>query len=989
MEPERWRRIEELCNASLDLPLEHRREFLTGACRGDPALFSEVESLLSHEESAEQFLRKPAVQVVAELIAREKKDEPDQRAGRMMSHFQVLERLGQGGMGIVYRGQDTNLGRQVALKFLPGDTGDRAGRQRFQREARAASSLNHPNICSIYEIGEQDGEYFIAMELLEGETLAERMHAGPLPIDLLLEVSIQLADALGAAHKKNILHRDIKPANIFITAQNQPKILDFGLAKLDQAAPRPGNSLVSKLRNGDAGSEDTGVSSPATVSDLPFSRTGVAMGTPGYMSPEQVRGDDLDARTDLFSLGSVLYEMATGKRAASGDSALALQQAILDQTPMAVGELNPEVPGRLEKIIGKALEKDREARYQSALELRADLEAVRGELQARPRRRWAIELAVVVLLSVIVAARWFTKGRSDSLPAPPAFKLTQLTANSAENPVLSGTISPDGRYLAYVDMKGIHVKSMQNGEIRTIPEPQEAKDQMFVFDYVIWFPDSVRIVAAAQHAGRLVGEWNAENASVWVGSVQNGELRKLRDHSVPFSISPDGSLISFGTNEGRIGGREIWLMGPNGEQARKLFEIGEDGAIGSLLWSPDGQQVLYFRVDKTGDALVTRDLKGGQPNIILSEFKNINDVYWLPDGRLIYSISEPGGIGNVCNYWIAPLDSHTGLIAEKPKRLTNWAGFCMNFTSATRDGKQLSFIESAPHATIYVAGLETSRTRILGSRHFTLDESFDIPLDWATDNKSIIFESNRSGQDLFYKQPLDGDTPSVIAAAAGGLSARVSPDGKWLMKFGPPKATATSGLEQRDLVRIPITGGTSEWVLSARAESSISCARGASGLCVIAERTEDGTHLLFSSFDAIRGRGPQVAIFDLDPDSDFWLFDISPDGTRIAASRSAEGPIQILSLLGQREKVVRLKGLNDLQSLRWAADGKRLYVSGAIEGGTALLSVDMQGNASILWNNRGGDWETHAPIGVPSPDGRNLAIGVWTLNQNIWLIENF
>jgi serine/threonine protein kinase len=898
--------------------------------------------------------------------------------GKRVSHYRVLELIGGGGMGVVYKAEDLKLGRRVALKFLSEElTQDTAAKERFEREARAASALSHPNICTIHGVEEHSGHSFIIMELLEGQSVRDLIAAegssrndggtGPLPLESLLDIAIQTAEGLGEAHQKGIIHRDVKPANIFVTRHGHAKILDFGVAKLlaaDTHDPRSPDSGNGSLQ----------------ASDLNLTRTGVAMGTAGYMSPEQIRGEKVDARSDLFSLGLVLYEMAVGQRAFSGETAQILHAAILNDPPKPVRELNPEVPVRLEEIIGKALEKDRKRRYQTALELTADLKRLKQRIgPASGRFKWWI-IAGIVVLSCVSLTSWFVMRRTVPGPGMPEVRQRQLTINSADRPLGFGMISPNGKTLVYGDAQGLHLQLIDSGETQVLSLPEELKSKNIELEAAFWFPDSTRFVMNSRPAGaEEIFNSKSQSTTIWIFFAQGQAPRKLRDEAHACTVSPDGSLISFSTNRGRYGDRDIWLMDAHGENAHKLYSADENASLNCSGWSPDGKRILYIQTDAQGARFVNRDLKGGVPVLTFEDAEAVHDVLWLPDGRLIYSKVEPEVIGGEnCNFWQMRLDPRTGDVVGKPRRITSWSGFCMGQLSITADARKLAFLKWADRVSTYIADLDPNGNPISNPRHFTQSESVDLSLDWTPDSKALILYSNRAGKGGIYRQALDETDPRPLIVGSGIVQrACVTPDGRWVLYLQRDKTNASELV-----IRVPVAGGASQTVSNVRSKSRILCAKNSSHFCALAEPTDDQRELIVTELDPVKGRGGALTKFALDPKDNRWFVDLSPDGARIAVIRGPSGPIYIFPVSGSGpEAELRVKGWSNLRSVNWAADGNSLFVGAG--GDRTVLHVDLRGNATVLQKNA-------LLFGIKaSPDGRHLAIPEYRHERNLWMLENF
>jgi serine/threonine protein kinase len=401
-EAERWQRIKQLCHSALEISASDRAAFLDQACDGDESLRREVETLLVHEEEAEHFIEEPAVEVAAKDIAR---DTAPSLIGRQIGHYQVLSLLGAGGMGEVYLARDTRLDRTVALKILPANVAsDQDRMRRFVREARAASALNHPNVATIHDVGEADGVSFIVMENVEGQTLASMIEDHPTEPEEIIQIGLQVADALAEAHARGITHRDIKPANIMLTQRGQVKVLDFGLAK------------IARPEGQGAGSEMA-----TALSTTP----GLVMGTVQYMSPEQVLGGEVDHRSDIFSLGVVLYQMATGRRPFERPTPAETMAAILRDEPPTLTQIVKNLPPGLDGLVTQCLAKKPEARYQSARDLHYDLSALAGKsgiVRASSPAQLPIRSVVFVgtappsFLGLAVAAIYVSRGAGEKDP---------------------------------------------------------------------------------------------------------------------------------------------------------------------------------------------------------------------------------------------------------------------------------------------------------------------------------------------------------------------------------------------------------------------------------------------------------------------------------------------------------------------------------------------------------------------------------------------
>ncbi len=944
MEPERWRRIDALFHAASGLPAAARAQLLTQSCGGDAELRAEVESLLGYDGSADPFIDTPAVDVAARLMAGDEPHADSSLSGTTVGNFRVLDKLGEGGMGVVYEAIDTRLGRTVALKFLPKGSSSLHARERFEREARAASALNHPNICTIYSVQDYDSQPFIEMERLEGQTLRERIKAHPLDLDEILATALQMVDGIEAAHAKGIVHRDLKPSNVLCTHRGTVKILDFGIAKLESAA---GDDV------------------------------GAGLGTVGYASPEQASGEMVDARTDLFSFGAVLYEMVTRQAAFQATSAASMRRAIVEVDPIAPRQLNPAVPVPLERIILKALRKDRGLRYQRASDLRADLKAVQQRAGWRQR---PVLISAAVFLLLIAGALWYSQWRLSYPSADTDYQVRQLTHNTGDRSIRSAAISPDGESVAFTDPGGIHVRTIHTGETRQVLHPNDLRDTGSWELASGWFPDGQRFIA------NLRATANATDSTVWQVGVSSPP-RKMREHAEAIAVSPDGSWIAFATEGAQYRYRNVWLIGHDGTRERKLFDVDAGGAITSLSWSPDGRRLAYIRANASGtlEAIEVRDIGGGAPSTVFRAVQpdEVVGAVWLPDGRLAYTLqrpSFPSSAGRLnCSHWQMRLDGSSGKPIGASNSADSWTGQCLSSLTFSADATRAIYQQWGLYDVIYLADMNADGHGITSPRRLTATDGRNIPSGWTADDTSLVFVSDGNGRPTLVRQSIGADTAQPIAFEPGIQgAARLTPDGTSVVY----RAVPGRWLGRPRLMLVPSAGGVSREIETGHfVDGGARCAVVPATLCVIAEMSADGHELVFSSVTVSEGRGRELVRFNALDGADYrWA--LSPDGMRIALLNMSEVRIHVLALTGGSTHVdARAPG--SLGHISWTSDGHRLLVPSVEPRGASLLSVDLQGNTHVLWQQPG----AIDISGIPSRDGRRIAIWVRSVNANLWFAK--
>jgi Tol biopolymer transport system component/predicted Ser/Thr protein kinase len=876
--------------------------------------------------------------------------------GQTISHYRVLEKLGGGGMGVVYKAEDTTLGRFVALKFLPDEASrDPQALERLRREARAASALNHPNICTIHEIGQHDGSFFIAMEYLKGETLKHTIQRGSVELDQTLALAIEVAEALDAAHNTGIIHRDIKPANIFVTERGHAKVLDFGLAKMKQAG---------KHSSGDS-------QTVADAANLDLTSPGTAVGTVAYMSPEQLRGKELDGRTDLFSFGVVLYEMATGVLPFRGETSAVITEAILNKAPTAPVRINPEVPPKLEEIINKALDKDREMRCQTAAEMRADLKRLKRAIDSshtsvvaesappaqqsagRPARaaaKRAVGPAVLAACVVIALAAGLFAGKqifSFVPPPPPMYR--QLTFRRGS--IRSARFAPDGQTILY--------SAAWQGNPTDVftARPEAPESRSMGLNRTQLMSISANAEMAVLLDSKAIGAW-VSMGTLARAPLSGGAPRQVLEQVQWADWSPDGSKFLVVRDLGGMNRLEYPI-------GKSLYETG--GWIGHPRVSPKGDLIAFCDHPIQGDdkgSLAVVDMQGHK-KVLSDQWFTIQGLAWAPSGQEVWFTASKSGTDRTL--YATTLEGKERIVARLPGALM--------LLDIAKDGRVL-LVRATWRRELMGFDPGSGKQRELSWLDYT------YPADLSQDGKTLLFDEEGGGGALDYSKSsgftyavylrkTDG-SPAVLLGEGGSVA--LSPDENWAIvqtQDTPSRLRLlpTGPGQPRDLPG-DINHVWARWFPDGKR------------ILMAANEADKGVRLYVYDLNsgqsrAITQEGVNGTAFVISPDSE-WVAGIGPDHRGYLYPVSGGEPKVIAGLNPGEEPIV------------WGADGHSLYIYQPGELPARVDRLDLHTGQRTLWKELmptdPAGVENIGPI-LMTPDAKTCVFGYHRMLADLYLVE--
>lgn len=978
MGSDRWERLEQIYHQALDRSPAERSAFLEEACAGDDALRQEVDSLIAAFESAGTFIETAPLALMAAVFA-DKQWQP--MIGRTLGRHRLLSMLGVGGMGEVYLAYDMQLGRNVALKLLPQEfTADRERVQRFKQEARAVSSLNHPNIVTVFEIGQIEDLYFIATEYIEGKTLRQRMNDSSMLLSEALEIVIQTANALTAAHEAGIVHRDIKPENIMLRKDGYVKVLDFGLAK-----------LIAPIQGEPEPAAGAGFSTTGQV----FTEPGKIVGTPRYMSPEHIRGQDVDARADIFSLGVMLYEMVAARPPFEGATASEVVAAILHLEAPPLRRFSPGVPNDLERIVEKALCKDRKKRYQHIQEVHQDLKDFKEEFEFEARlaraqrtssqyntlietprrtaetpsqqkgsRRWLPAVALTALLLLAGALGWFFWKKDAARTA--SFRMEKIVRLATAGKAERVGISPDGKEIAYsryeAGLRSLWLRQVNvDTEIQIVP-PENAEYHGISFSH-----DGNFIYYVRREQDQSVGV-------LYIVPKLGGSPRRLLSKvDSPITFSPDHQQIAFVRRNVPAAEYQLMVANQDGSGERMLAARRHPDVyrMNGPSWSPDGTMIAcpveVLNDSSAQTVLGVRVADGKEVPLTTQKWGLIGQVAWLADGtgllvlgsqpqeRLmqVWCLDWPGGGARKITQELSPYynlsltaDSKT-LATMRGDRFVNlWVvsdgdvNRAVQITTGPQREDGIRGLNWSPDGRIVYRSFANGNPNVWiveadGSKNRQLSTDARQNLDpvVSPDGSFIAWTTDQSGVRNIWRMAPDGSQLQQLTHGRGEWSPQFTPDGKWMVYD-----SLGTGLADRLVWKRPLVGGPPIQLTDRPSYLPSLSPDGKLIVCNYRDKEDGPIHIAVLSLDG----GPPVKIFETPGDQERPLR-FTPDGRSVAYIVTRDG---VSNLWTQPLTGGPPKSLTDFKTLRifnfaWSRDGRRLVLSrGETTNDVVLITAD-------------------------------------------------